>query len=179
MIHTVKRFNTVSETEVDVFMELPYFLHDSVNASNLISCSSAFSKPSLYMWKFLAQVLMKPSLKDFEHNFDNLWNDHKCMVVGTFFGIVLLWDWNENSPFPVVWPLLSFPNFLTFTTANESPVQVRCMILDAWGWCTGTTQRDGMGREVGGGFTMGNTFIPVVDSVWYMARPIQYCKVKK
>ena len=30
----------------------------------------------------------------------------------------------------------------------ELPVQVRCKILDAWGWCTGTTQRDGMGRRV-------------------------------
>ena len=47
---------------------------------------------------------------------------------------------------------------------NESPVQVRCRILDAWGWCTGTTQRDGMGREEGGGFRMGNTCIPVADS---------------
>ena len=62
---------------------------------------------------------------------------------------------------------------------NESPVQVRCTILDAWGWCTGTTQRDGMGREVGGGFRMGNTCIPVADSFWYMAKPIQNCKVKK
>ena len=44
------------------------------------------------------------------------------------------------------------------------PVQVRCTILDAWGWCTGKTQRDGMGREEGGGFRMGNTCIPVVDS---------------
>ena len=44
------------------------------------------------------------------------------------------------------------------------PVQVRCTILDAWGWCTGTTQRDGMGREEGGGFRMGNTCIPVADS---------------
>ena len=35
---------------------------------------------------------------------------------------------------------------------------------DAWGWCTGTTQRDGMGREEGGGFRMGNTCIPVADS---------------
>ena len=35
---------------------------------------------------------------------------------------------------------------------NELPVQVRCTILDAWGWCTGTTQRDDMGREEGGGF---------------------------
>ena len=37
-------------------------------------------------------------------------------------------------------------------------------ILDAWGWCTGTTQRDGMGRVEGGGFRMGNTCIPVADS---------------
>ena len=47
---------------------------------------------------------------------------------------------------------------------NELPVQVRCTILDAWGWCAGTTQRDGMGREEGGGFRMGNTCIPVADS---------------
>ena len=47
---------------------------------------------------------------------------------------------------------------------NELPVQVRCTILDAWGWCTGMTQRDGMGREEGGGFMMGNTCIPVADS---------------
>ena len=45
-----------------------------------------------------------------------------------------------------------------------SPVQVRCTILDAWGWCTGTTQRDGTEREEGGGFRMGNTCIPVADS---------------
>ena len=60
-----------------------------------------------------------------------------------------------------------------------SPSQVRCTILDAWGWCTGTTQRDGMGREEGGGFRMGNACIPVVDSFGYMPKPIQYCKVKK
>ena len=47
---------------------------------------------------------------------------------------------------------------------NEMPVQVLCTILDAWGWCTGMTQRDSMGREEGGGFGMGNTCIPVVDS---------------
>ena len=40
----------------------------------------------------------------------------------------------------------------------------RDTILDAWGWCTGTTQRDGMGREEGGGFMIGNTCIPVADS---------------
>jgi len=52
-----------------------------------------------------------------------------------------------------------------------------CTILDAWGWCTGMTQRDGMGREEGGGFRMGNTCIPVADSFQYLAKLIQYCKV--
>ena len=52
------------------------------------------------------------------------------------------------------------------------------MIQDAWGWCTGMTQRDGMGREVGGGFKMGNKCTPMVDSSQCMAKPIQYCKVK-
>jgi len=53
------------------------------------------------------------------------------------------------------------------------------MIQSAWGWCTGTTERDGMGREVGGGFRMGNTCTPVADSCQCMAEPIQYYKVKK
>ena len=56
-------------------------------------------------------------------------------------------------------------------------IQVRCTVLDAWGWCTGTTQRDGMGREEGGGFRMGYAGIPVVDSFRYLAKLIQYCKV--
>ena len=52
-------------------------------------------------------------------------------------------------------------------------------IQDAWGWCTGMTQRDDMGRQVGGGFRVGNSCTPVVDSCQCMAKPIQYCKVKK
>ena len=55
---------------------------------------------------------------------------------------------------------------------KESTVQVQCTILDAWGWCTGTTQ-----REEGGGFRMGNTGISVADSFQYLAKLIQYCKV--
>ena len=47
---------------------------------------------------------------------------------------------------------------------ETTPVQVGCRIQDAWDWCTGMTQRDGMGREVGGGFRMGNTCTPVADS---------------
>ena len=65
--NTVKGFHVVNETEVDVFLELSCFLHDAVNVGHLISGSSAFSKPSLYIWKFSFHVLLKPSLKDFEH----------------------------------------------------------------------------------------------------------------
>ena len=60
----------------------------------------------------------------------------------------------------------------------ESPVYVRCRIQHAWGWCTGMTQRDVVGREVGGGFMFGITCTPVVDSCQCMAKPIQYYKVK-
>ena len=60
---------------------------------------------------------------------------------------------------------------------NELSVQVRCRIQEAWGWCTGMTQWDGMRREEGGGFRRGNTCIPVVDSFRYLAKPIQYYKV--
>ena len=61
---------------------------------------------------------------------------------------------------------------------NELPVQVRCTILDAWGWYTGTTQRDGVGREEGGGFRMRSTCIPVVDSFWCLAKLIQCLRFK-
>ena len=67
-------------------------LYDPADVGNLISSSSAFSKSSLYMWKFSVQVMLKPSLKDFEHNLANMWNEHSCMVVWTFSGIALLWD---------------------------------------------------------------------------------------
>ena len=56
------------EAEVDVFLELPYLFHDPRNVGNLISGSSAFSKPSLYNWQFSDHVLLKSSLKDFEQN---------------------------------------------------------------------------------------------------------------
>ena len=64
-IHIVKGFSIVNETEVDVFLEFPYFLRDQMNV-NLISHPSVSSKPSLYIWKFWVRELLKPSLKDFE-----------------------------------------------------------------------------------------------------------------
>ena len=66
VIHTVKGFSIVNEAEVDVFMEFPSFLYDPTYITNLISGFSAFSKPSLYIWKFSVHVLLKPSLENFE-----------------------------------------------------------------------------------------------------------------
>ena len=76
LIHTVKGFSIVSEAEVDVFLECTCFFCDPVNVGNLISGSSAFSKSSLYIWKFLVQVLLKPSFKDFEYYLCSKWNEH-------------------------------------------------------------------------------------------------------
>ena len=71
-----------------------------------------FSKTNLNIWKFMVHVLLKPGLKNFEHYFTSVWDECNCAVVWTFFGIAFLWDWNENWPFPVLWPLLSFLNLL-------------------------------------------------------------------
>ena len=67
MIHTAKGFSIVSEAEVDVFLEFSCFFYDPTDIDNLISGSSAFSKSTLCIWKFLVHMLLKPSLKDFEH----------------------------------------------------------------------------------------------------------------
>ena len=67
-IHRVKDFRVSNEAEVDVFLEFPCFLYGPMDVGNLISGSSAFSKSSLYIWKFLVHVLLKLSLDDFEHD---------------------------------------------------------------------------------------------------------------
>ena len=67
LFYTVKGFSIINEAEVDAFLEFPCFLYDPTDVSNLISGSPAFSKSSLYIWKFPFHVLLKPSLKDFEH----------------------------------------------------------------------------------------------------------------
>ena len=114
VINTVKSFDVVNKAEVDVFLGLFWFFNDPTDVGNLISGSSAFSKSSLNIWKFLVHVLLKPTLKNFEHYFASMWDECNCTVVWTFFGITFFWDWNENWPFPVLWPLLSFPSLLAY-----------------------------------------------------------------
>ena len=114
VIHTVKGLGVVNKTEVDVFLELSCFFCDPMDVGNLISGSSAFSKSSLNIWKFMDHVLLKPGLEDFEHYFGSMWGECNCAVVWTFFCIVFLLDWNEKWCFPFLWPLLSFPNLLAY-----------------------------------------------------------------
>ena len=96
MIHTVRGFSIVNEAEVDVFLEFPCFLYDPTDVGSLISVSFAFSKSSLYIWKFSVHLLLKPSLNDLEYNLTSMQNEHNCLVVCTLFDTALLWDWNEN-----------------------------------------------------------------------------------
>ena len=67
MIHRSKGFSIVNEAEVGIFMKFSCLFYDSTDVANLISGSSAFSKSSLYIWKFSVHMLLKPNLKDFEH----------------------------------------------------------------------------------------------------------------
>ena len=112
--HTVKGFRIVNKAKVNVFLELSCFFDDPADVGNLISGSSAFSKSSLNIRKFTVHILLKPSLKDFENDLASMWNEYSCAVLWRFFGIAFLWYWNENWPFSVLWPLLSFPNLLAY-----------------------------------------------------------------
>ena len=116
VIHRVKGFGIVNKAEVDVFLELSCFFNDPTDVGNLISGSFVFSKSFVFLniWKFMVHVLLNCSLENFEHYFASVWDECNCAVVWAFFGITFLWDWNENWPFPVLWPLLSFPNLLTY-----------------------------------------------------------------
>ena len=98
----------MNEAEVDVFLEFSSFFYDPVDVGNLISGSSAFSKSSLNIWNFRVHLLLKPSWENFEYYFASMWDKCNCAVVWAFFVIAFLWEWNENWPFPVLWPLLFF-----------------------------------------------------------------------
>ena len=72
VIHTVKGFGVVNKAEIDVFLELSCFFHDPADVGNLISGSSAFSKSSLNIWRFMVHIQLKPGLENFEHYFASM-----------------------------------------------------------------------------------------------------------
>ena len=69
VIHTVKSFGVVNEAVVDIFLEFACFFYDPTDVGNLISGSSAFSKSSWNIWKFMVYILLKHGFENFEHYF--------------------------------------------------------------------------------------------------------------
>ena len=114
VIHTVKGFNIVKEAELDVFYGVLFLFPWSNRCWHFDLWFLCLFWISLNIRKFSVPVLLKPGLKNFQHYFAIMWNECNCAIVWMFFGIVLFGDWNENWPFPVLWPLLSFPNLLAY-----------------------------------------------------------------
>ena len=86
VIHKVKCFSIVIESEVNIFLEFSFFFYHPMDVGNSISGSSAFSKSRLNLWEFSVHwELLKPSLENFEPYFANMWNECNCAVVWAFF----------------------------------------------------------------------------------------------
>ena len=109
------------------------FFDEPADVGNLISGSSTFSKTSLNIWKFTVHVLLKPGLENFEHYFTSVWDEH-CVVVWAFFGISFLWDWNENWPFPVLWPLLWATREALSSAAKSCPTLCDPVDCSMWSY---------------------------------------------
>ena len=105
---TGKTIALTRQTFVDKVMPLLFNI-----LSRLVITFLPRSKRLFISWlKFTVHIYLKPNLENFEHYFASMQDECNCAVVWTFFGIAFLWDWNKNWPFPVLWPLLSFPNLL-------------------------------------------------------------------
>ena len=131
VIHTVKGFGIVNKAE-DIFLEFSCLFDYPTDVGNLISGSSAFSKSSLNIWKFLVHILLKSGLEIFEHYFICVWDECKCAVVWTFFGIAFFGDWNENWPFSVLWSLLNFQYHILLSDTlfyYESEIMVTIYVM--------------------------------------------------
>ena len=114
VIYTANWFIGKSIKHREMFFWNSRFFYDPLDVGNLISGSSVFSKSSLNIWKFMVHVLLKPALESFEHYFASMWDASNCTVIWTLFDIAFLLYWSEIWLFPVLWPLLSFPNFLAY-----------------------------------------------------------------
>ena len=113
VIHTVKGFGIVNKA--DVFSGILLLFKWSSRCWQFdFWFLSAFSKSGLNIWKFSVHILLKPILENFEHYFASVWDECNRAVVWICFGIAFLRDWNGNWPFPVLWPLLNFPNLLAY-----------------------------------------------------------------
>ena len=137
VIHTVKGFSVVNE--VNVLLEFPCFFNDPADVGNFISGSSAFSKSSLYIWNFSVHLLLKPSLKDLEHNPASMWNECTCAVVWTFFETGMKTDLFQSCGhcwvFQICWHIecstltASYFRIWSSSAGILSPPQALCVVM--------------------------------------------------
>ena len=81
-------WGVVNKAQVGVFLWLFCFFNDPTDVGNLISGSSAFSKSSLNIWKFMVHILLKLGLENFDHCFASMWDECNCAIVWRFFSII-------------------------------------------------------------------------------------------
>ena len=109
MIHTVKGFSIVSEAEVDIFLDFLCFLYDPMDVGSLISCSSVFSKPSLYIWKFSVHVLLKimEKAREFQKtSISALLTMPKPLTVWITINCGKSWNrWEYQTTWPAFWEI--------------------------------------------------------------------------
>ena len=124
MIHTLKGFSVHSQWSGSRYFSGILFFYDPTDVGNLISGSSTFSTTNLYIWKFLVNILLKPSLKDFEHYFASMWNVRNCSVVWTFFRIGMKTDLYQSCGhswvFQICWNECSTLTTTSFRIWNSS-----------------------------------------------------------
>ena len=94
--HNQRLYRVFSEKEVEVSLELICYFCDPANGDNLSSGSSDVSKPTLNTWNFSVHVKLKPSMKNFKHNFISIGDKHNCVVISTFFSPTLLGKWGKD-----------------------------------------------------------------------------------
>ena len=114
VIHTVKGFDVVNRAEINVFSGTLSLFRWSSGCWQFDLWFLCLFQIQLEHLEVHGSLLLKPGLENFEHYFTSVWDECNCVVVWAFFGIAFLWDWSENWPFPVLWPLLSFPNLLAY-----------------------------------------------------------------
>ena len=122
MIHTVKGFSIVNETEVDVFLEFSCFFNDPMDVGNLASRSSGFPKFILNIWKFSVHVLLKPCLENFEHKLTSMGSECNCPVVWIFFSTTLFGNWDEKESSDKMWPCWRREWQTTPDSCHENPM---------------------------------------------------------
>ena len=117
-----KGFGIASKAEIDLFLELSCFLDNPTMLSIWSLIPLPFLNPVCMYGSSQFKNGWSLAWRIFEHYLASMWNEHNWAVLFTSFGIVFLWDLNENWPFRILWPLLSFPNLLAYRVEHFNSI---------------------------------------------------------